>query len=196
MADKKISDLTAATAVTTGDLLEIETAAGASRKIDSKLLGTSFGTSFPGSPTSGDRFYRTDRHIDYFYDGTRWLSLELYCDGIETIVTTSASVDRHRVVPFTGDFDLYIEKFNFAWQQTAGATTANYFVGQIQYGGSDTNIGSTLTTQNSTLNVWSKSQLAINAVMPASAEKYRFLFVETGSATASLVSGLTYRLVG
>jgi hypothetical protein len=28
----------------------------------------------PGSPTSGDIHYATDRHIEYYWDGTRWLA--------------------------------------------------------------------------------------------------------------------------
>lgn len=33
------------------------------------------GTSFPTSPDTNDQFYRTDRGILYYYDGTRWLSI-------------------------------------------------------------------------------------------------------------------------
>jgi hypothetical protein len=32
------------------------------------------GSSFPGSPATGQHFFRTDRGIEYYYDGTRWLS--------------------------------------------------------------------------------------------------------------------------
>jgi hypothetical protein len=35
-------------------------------------------TSFPGSPTTGERCWRSDRGIEYYYDGTRWLSTELF----------------------------------------------------------------------------------------------------------------------
>lgn len=34
------------------------------------------GASFPIAPNSNDLFYRTDRAILYYYDGTRWLSVE------------------------------------------------------------------------------------------------------------------------
>lgn len=36
------------------------------------------GTSFPGSPVSGDKFYRTDLNWLCFYDGTRWLTCHEY----------------------------------------------------------------------------------------------------------------------
>lgn len=35
------------------------------------------GTSFPGSPSTGDRYYRTDLRRWGYYDGTRWLSEEV-----------------------------------------------------------------------------------------------------------------------
>lgn len=34
------------------------------------------GTSFPGSPTTNQRYFRTDRGIEYYYDGTRWLTTQ------------------------------------------------------------------------------------------------------------------------
>jgi len=33
------------------------------------------GTSFPGSPTETDFFYRTDEHRWYYYNGTDWIEL-------------------------------------------------------------------------------------------------------------------------
>ena len=42
--------------------------------------GITSGTSFPGSPSDRDLFYRTDRDLLYFYDlaNTRWLTVTLY----------------------------------------------------------------------------------------------------------------------
>lgn len=54
------------------------------------------GTSFPSSPSSGDTFFRTDRGIEYYYDGTRWLSVNDYTATlvilpIDTYPITAAS---------------------------------------------------------------------------------------------------------
>jgi hypothetical protein len=42
--------------------------------------GIAAGTSFPGSPSGGDLFFRTDRGLLYFYDNTnsRWLTVNEY----------------------------------------------------------------------------------------------------------------------
>lgn len=36
------------------------------------------GAAFPTAPVTGQRFYRTDRNIEYFWDGVRWLSTQLH----------------------------------------------------------------------------------------------------------------------
>lgn len=41
--------------------------------------GVTTGTSFPGSPSTGDRYRRSDLDYQiYFYDGTRWLSEQIF----------------------------------------------------------------------------------------------------------------------
>jgi hypothetical protein len=36
------------------------------------------GTSFPGSPATNDRVFRTDLGMEFYFDGTRWLSSQLF----------------------------------------------------------------------------------------------------------------------
>ncbi|MBA3829885.1 MAG: hypothetical protein H0X33_13175 [Taibaiella sp.] len=47
------------------------------------------GTSFPGTPTTNQRYFRTDRGIQYYYDGTRWLSeLKIILMSTSNLITT------------------------------------------------------------------------------------------------------------
>lgn len=54
------------------------------------------GSAFPSSPNTGDRFYRSDKGVEYLYDGTRWRSVgvsqfQTHMDSALPIsVTTSA----------------------------------------------------------------------------------------------------------
>lgn len=43
-----------------------------------RTISLAAGTSFPGSPATNDRFFRTDLSLEFFYDGTRWLTTELF----------------------------------------------------------------------------------------------------------------------
>lgn len=57
-------------------------AAGSSASVAGKLkfggVMQAGGTAFPGSPTTDDKFYRTDYDLWFSYDGTRWVSSQLF----------------------------------------------------------------------------------------------------------------------
>ncbi len=85
--------------------------------------GLRSGTSFPGSPSDGDLFYRTDRKILYEFDttSTHWLSLDRkYFDlGMGDLLdngTTAGTVRRASIVE-----DVYIE----SWGTTVYVNTTN-----------------------------------------------------------------------
>jgi len=46
------------------------------------------GTSFPGSKATGDRYWRTDLGKEFYWDGTRWVSVELFT--VHAVWTSSA----------------------------------------------------------------------------------------------------------
>ena len=198
MANKKFSDLTAATSVAKGDLIAIETVGGNSRKVLAELAGTAFGTSFPGSPASGDRFFRSDRAIQYYYDGTRWLSLQLLTMPFPPIVAQpiTATTSGNAVNPWWGDYDIYVEKLKFAAFITT-TTAANYFTLQlVKLDPGSSNVGSTLSTQSISQNTWTTQSLTINAVVASTVELLEVGLTETGTASGFMQSAITYRLVG
>jgi hypothetical protein len=43
-------------------------------KLESQEPAKQYGTVFPATPYTSQRYFRTDRGIEYYYDGTRWLS--------------------------------------------------------------------------------------------------------------------------
>lgn len=67
--------------------------------------GVSSGTSFPTSPSTGDRYRRTDLDYKvYFYDGTRWVTENIYRldmgPGDKAQNTSTAGVFTRAVVPY------------------------------------------------------------------------------------------------
>jgi hypothetical protein len=52
-------------------------AAGAAYSVINGAVAWNSGTSFPGSKLTGDRYWRTDLGMEFYYDGTRWLSVQL-----------------------------------------------------------------------------------------------------------------------
>jgi hypothetical protein len=60
------------------------------------------GTSFPGSPTTNQRYFRTDRGIEYYWDGTRWLSAQIFDTSIA--ITKSSAANAQATTAFGGVF--------------------------------------------------------------------------------------------
>lgn len=162
--------------------------------------GGSSGTSFPGSPATDDVFYRTDRRIEYFYDGTRWLSTQLHTLPIafQTLTNPLSISGSHEMVnPWWGDYDIYVEKGKLStWSTTT--TVANYFTCQFRTyeAAVATNLGSSASLQNDTQAAWINRSLTINTVVASTVENIALTSTETGTSITYVDGALVYRLVG
>ncbi len=84
------------------------------------------GTSFPGSPVTGQRFIRTDRNYrNYTYDGTRWLGdpYALPFAAYTNLQPTTVSGNAPLLAPLPPDCDVYLHSFRC--QMVYVATTNN-----------------------------------------------------------------------
>lgn len=164
--------------------------------------GIASGTSFPGSPSSGDLFYRSDRRIQYFYDGTRWLSIEQF--SVQTIdfgTAQTASFDMTFNHPWINKgYGIYVETFQAMIRLTNATTASNYFVAQLNSfentGAVTTPYGSGLSSAGSTTNAFTQYSEAINAVIASTEDIILIRTTETGAATGRVAASFTYRLVG
>lgn len=72
-------------------------------------------------PATNDRFFRTDLGIEFYYDGTRWVSTTLYSDvlgdGTARSGTTGAG---SYAVAFAGVYDLWLVSMDLTFYVTAG----------------------------------------------------------------------------
>jgi len=180
-------------------------------KVDRLQLGTSYwldkGSSFPGSPTSGDQFYRTDRNLQYYYDGTRWLSTTLYSLSLGVINGAGIPYSAGGVVNFSDrpfNYDMYIVDFMARFQVAATFDVTNNWSIQLQR----TDSSNTNTTV-STISTWVTARSAstfyfdvngtINTVVTI-ANGWRFIvnLVKNASPGAITIGvpSMTYRLVG
>jgi len=160
--------------------------------------GVASGTAFPGSPSSGDLFYRSDRAIEYYYDGTRWLSTQLFSMNTGSFSGVSVTSETYFPVPYAGVYGLYLERFEatmlrngagewdftLGWRPASNATTNDAALANID-GAGDT-----------TVNWYSKSA-TIGAVLNATAKMLIVKATEvSGTATFTGAAMLFYRLVG
>jgi hypothetical protein len=161
-------------------LLHVRDSSGTiSNPYSSGSSGYAEGTSFPGSPANNDKYFRTDRDLLYFYDGTRWLTVHEYDvrqdDGMDltrwnivTFQTNGTPASNFRTVAFT---------------RLTGANAA-------------TDVASFATSSDTASN-WVNHDQAINAVLDSSARSIRTVATETGTVTGFIAAqSLSYRLIG
>lgn len=153
------------------------------------------GTAFPTSPVTDQIFYRTDRRIEYFYDGTRWLSTQLFTlhapqDGSYTVT----SANRFRTaIPWGSVYDIYILyiSISYIFVGTGGWTTTF----NANKGSTTTSVGTiVVATANSGDHYFAKTD--INAVYSAYFDLDYTFTKNSGSATFYPMPAMTYRLIG
>lgn len=149
------------------------------------------GTAFPTGPTTNQRFTRTDRGIDYYWDGTRWLSTTLYSANYQfgDMGVTS------RFVHPTESFDVWLLDYIVTFfVDTADATNR----WEVKLTSIDAGVETTLSTvtYNSAVN-FTRTTTAIGAVLAATVEAINILVTKVGAPTNGAGGAkLTYRLIG
>lgn len=152
------------------------------------------GAAFPSAPGTNDRFYRTDRNLEYYYDGTRWLTTKLL--GVEgPPVQISATSTYYMNLPFRGVYNLYIERLEASVLLSAGSadwTVALTWRSQTHV---DT-VLSTLTfgtTPGDSANNWYNRSNAVGSVLDANARALSFLWTEVSGAASAFGSPVADR---
>lgn len=165
--------------------------------------GVPSGTSFPGSPSNNDIFYRTDRDLLYFFDGTRWLSVNLYRAGqaVQVASFTTSPTILFRSGIWHTTYDLWLEAFYAGMFVATTNTGAAFWTIAFKKYQSDFSTSSTIVSVDSSANspsVLVTSTSAIGALLtPATYKMLQPEATKTGSPGALSVSAeYTYRLVG
>jgi hypothetical protein len=175
------------------------------------MVGLS-GTSFPASPSSGDKFYRTDLHAGFYYDGTRWLSLTLFSldfsvgkvipSGLTTTSGFSVTDGLLRAThPGFGSFDIYLTDLKIATHVATTNNGTNFWAGAIATctSGTRTFLANAFDTSAQTAGQWGVYTTAINSVVSSTID---ILHIEnngkTGTPGALSLGGcsVAYRRVG
>lgn len=165
------------------------------------------GTSFPGSPTTDDVFYRTDHGRWYYYNGSNWLSVEQFQLGPLILFTaqpysaTAAQSQRAPVPSTNGGSDIYIEDVKTAFNVASGGSAlsgSHKWVATLEKW--DSSGGTTISSSVNPIDsgssaVWRSVSTDIDALVGA----YAGLFVtwtKTGTpGNLNAYMTITYRIV-
>jgi hypothetical protein len=168
--------------------------------------GVASGSSFPGSPSTSDLYFRTDRGRLYYYDGTRWLTVEEFSSAITvtdalTPVTSTGTGDQVGVAD-QGDIGLWCTRVKSVTLVTGTNNGSNYWQIQPRSRTTSGTTGNLGTVQDTSADTGSNSTMhtfTVGAVVSSSAVALEFLFTRVGSGGGGiyLLGGtFWYRLIG
>ncbi len=162
------------------------------------------GTSMPGSPATNQRITRTDLGMDFYYDGTRWLSVQKFREtfGVGNILppaTIATAIGR--MTPWATAFDLWLEQWSISTYAVATNNGSHFWTLSLnKFDAADAGtVIDSVATSGDTQNNWTQRRRSIGASYVASS--FRGLSVTTGitGSPGSLYftnMALEYRLIG
>jgi len=161
------------------------------------------GTSFPGSKATGDRYWRTDLGMEFYWDGTRWVSTTLYREtmaapAVATPMVATGPIGRSAI--WHTEYDLWIVKLYTALYPATTNDGSKYWTLDLN---KKTDIdGATSIAQVSTaaytVNLWTTAATAVGAAVVQGTYHEMDLFADRVGATGALyfAAAMTYRLIG
>lgn len=191
-------DIAVATGADTAAKLAIGNAGAQLARINGTVQWDSR-TSMP-TAASGDRVWRSDLNLEFYYDGTRWLSTQLFKHQIIPRFVTGASTgDMNTVMSATSSpgrvwspsigpgTDFYIVSHFVTFKVNSGGTAlgaSHKWVGTLV--GFDTSEGSTGTVDTTNVDsgssgVWRTSLASINALRVSGTLFYQTTWTKTGT---------------
>ncbi len=196
-------DLAVGTGANTGARLAKGAAGGALTMINGAVAWNS-GTSFPGTPLTGDRYWRTDLGRECYYDGTQWLTVQEFSlptttrsvlgSGLAATLTSIVNA----VVPGTSCYITTIRVVTFVNGSSTGTNkwTVEYY--KLDAANVATSIGSfsTGTTPDTTV-TWTVHDIVVNAAIASASFPVLRLDATKVASPGNLIFtwDLKYRLI-
>jgi len=134
------------------------------------------GASFPASPADGDRYWRTDLDMQFFYDGTRWVSTTLYqmpmsiwsATAQAKLTATTANCFRTTPPSLEGGSNIWCVKVTqgfYVYDGTNLSGSHKWVVTFVEYPSTAT--FATVTIDSGAETTWRVLEVAVGAAMTA-----------------------------
>ena len=189
--------------------IDVNTASGGGGSGNYSGVLWSSGTSMPGGPATNQRITRTDLGMDFYYDGTRWLTTQLFTlelsgpfDGDATAAfngwpfgVSGKTISRSSL--WHTDFTLWFVKLYGATYVATTNSGSHYWTLAVTLEPTGTALASFNTSADSA-NTQTGHVTTINAAAGATDRAITVGFTKTGTPgdVYGSVPRLTYRLIG
>ena len=151
---------------------ETDLTAGGSSGVDS-------GTSFPGTPSSGDLFFHTTHDVLFTYDGTRWICTcphEMTFNTKDAVVFSGISISTNpisrAVVPWKATLGIWLAEWDLTTIVLTPNDGSNFWLarlGSTVLGGTNTDLATGISTSGDTNTTHAHHTEALAAVLDANA---------------------------
>lgn len=174
---------------------------------DPSAAGIPAGTSFPGTPSTNDLRFRTDLGTIFYYDGTRWVSVQLHSGQFvapAALMALSATANGGSLNTSMGvGTDIWlVNSITQAFVSSGGSalSASHKWVGTV--GKSDTSNAATtldtITLDSGASAAWRTTTTAIGALLGTAATYPRLTATWTKTGTPgnlTVIHTVTYRIV-
>ena len=167
------------------------------------------GTAFPGSPATSQRFFRTDLGLEFYYDGTRWLSTHLFTQILRNTTasgdhpfsaTTGAMAQAGPVPSLQGGSDIWVVRHICEFHINGGTALSgsHKWVGTFRKNdsaGTETTV-TTINITSGSVSVWRVIDTAIGALLGTTFFRWGSTWTKTGTpGNLTVHEEVTYRIV-
>lgn len=168
------------------------------------------GTAFPASPATNDQFWRSDLSMEFFFDGTRWMTTQLFTQKMlarqdsaltgdfslaETVTGSPSRTD----IPFpsSGYSNIMLVDVSLGFFIAAGTALSASHKWVIQPTGQGSGaVLATINIDSGTVSTWRRLSVASNTLLGATDAMIQLSATKTGTPGNLIAScTLTYRLV-
>lgn len=166
--------------------------------LGSGSLKFSIGTAFPGSPATGDVFYRSDLGWLCFYDGTRWLTIHDQAEHLSVQSQPNNFTSVPVAVPRT-DYAPYVTRVKFISRVNTTNDGSKFWTVALRGINLAYSAATTIyqfTTASDTVNVFTKHEAAASTPNPSNSEWFDLSGSKTSTpGTLDCAVELYYRLI-
>ena len=152
------------------------------------------GTSFPANKATGDRYFRTDLGLEFYWDGTRWVSTTLYTAQIaaqRALMPFAATSYFNAAWPAPG-YDIYVYTLIFSSFVITTNDGTKYWTAALDPGSA-----TVASTVSNSPDAWVLETAALDVVLDAATYKVLSITLTKVSTAGSLYCGvgITYRII-
>jgi hypothetical protein len=200
-------DLAVGSGANTAAKLVIGNAGAALSRVNGAVAWNS-STSFPTAAT-GDRFWRTDDALEYYYNGTIWLSTQVFksvtwsrhslpAGELRTAISATQDTARAAAPSILSAVGIYLVSTLTTFTVASGGTAlaaGHKWVGTMTGFDStptSTGVAATITIDSGSSGVWRQLEVAINAAQAANTLWYQWTWTKTGTPGTLLVGDEFY----